>query len=227
MITIGIPVYQQVDFLVQAIESALNQTVPCEIIICDDGSNDGSEKIVNDYNKDPRIKIIHQCNKGLASARNSIIMNMTGDFFLPLDSDDILQENAVERIQEIIKQNPDADIIAPSFKCFGLSQEEVILMPNPTLEDFKTANRIAYCAAIRKSALLEVGGYSPRMVEGYEDLHLWVNLLSTGKKIITIPEVLWKYRIKEKSMYRDITPEIHKKLIAQINKDFPQCQLTF
>src|SRR3990167_2881894 len=112
-------------------------------------------------------------------------------------------------IESVLEQNAYADIFAPSFRCFGLSNQEIILMPNPTIEDFKIVNRIGYCAAIRKSALLEVGGYSPRMVEGYEDLHLWMNLLSWGKKIVTIPEVLWMYRVKEKSMYRDITPEIH------------------
>ncbi len=96
----------------------------------------------------------------------------------------------------------------------------MIILGNPTLEDFKTGNRIAYCAAVRRSALLEVGGYNPRMVEGYEDLALWVNLLTRGKKLVTIPEVLWLYRTKQESMYTKITPEIHKKLLDQINNDF-------
>ncbi len=169
-----------------------------------------------------------QINKGLASARNTGIMNMVfNEWFLPLDADDILKDNALEEIIRTINYNPEADIVAPSLKTFGTSNEQVILMPDPKLEDFRTGNKIGYCAAIRKSALLEVGGYSPRMVEGYEDLALWCDLLSRGKKIITIPEVLWLYRTKEKSMWKDITPEIHKKLLAQINKDVPEAQLNF
>lgn len=215
MITIGIPCYNQAEYLPDAIESALDQTEQCEVIVCIDGSKDGSYEIAKRY----PVKIINQVNKGLASARNSIIMNMTGDWLLPLDSDDILKENCAKRILEVAKENPDVDIIAPSFKEFGASQAEVILMPNPKLEDFFTGNRIAYCSAIKKDALLEVGGYSPRMTWGYEDLHLWYNLLKRGKKIVTIPEVLWLYRTKETSMYTEALKH-HQELMDQINKDF-------
>jgi GT2 family glycosyltransferase len=94
-------------------------------------------------------------------------------------------------------------------------------MPNPTLEDFKTGNRIGYCSAIKRSKLLEIGGYSPRMTTGYEDLHLGFNLLNRGAKIITIPEILWLYRTKEKSMIHDAIKH-HAELMAQIHKDFPE-----
>jgi len=142
-------------------------------------------------------------------------MNTVGDYILPLDADDILLSTCVEKISQY-----DADIISPSFKTFGTSNESIILMPNPTLKDFKSGNKIGYCSAIKKSVLLEVGGYSPKMVWGYEDLHLWINLLSKGKKIVTIPEVLWLYRTKEKSMWTDALGH-HDELMNQIYKDFP------
>lgn len=218
MITVSISSYNQQEFLREAIESALAQTVPCEILVIDDGSTDNSLEIARSY--EPRIKAISQVNKGLSSARNTGLMNAKGDIFLPLDADDILLPNCVERIeQEIEKTN--ADIIAPSFKCFGKGNDIIILMPNPTIEDFKTGNRIGYCSAIKREKLLEVGGYSPRMTTGYEDLHLWYNLLSRGAIIATIPEVLWLYRTKEKSMWHD-AKEHHVELMAQIRKDFPE-----
>lgn len=220
-ITIGIPVFGQSEYLSTAIESALDQSVNCEVIVCADGDQEAYE-IAKKY----PIRVINQTNRGLASARNCLIMNMHGDFFLPLDSDDMLLDNAVERIEQVIKENPDADIVAPSLKTFGTSNEQVILMPSPKLEDFRTGNRIGYLAAIRKSKLLEIGGYSPRMQEGYEDLHLTMNLLSRGAKIVTIPEVLWLYRTKSESMWTK-TLEHHQKLIDQINKDVPEAQLNF
>jgi glycosyltransferase involved in cell wall biosynthesis len=195
-ITIGIPIYHQSGYLNDSIESALNQTALCEVIVCADGDQEAYE-IAKKY----PIKVINQVNKGLASARNSIIMNMTGDFFLPLDADDILLDKCVERIVQIAKET-NADIIAPSFKEFGISNREVIL-GNPTLEDFKTANRIGYCSAIKKSVLLEVGGYNPKMVWGAEDYDLWFDLLKREKKLVTIPEVLWLYRTKQSSMWTE------------------------
>lgn len=215
-ITIGIPVWNQQEYLADAINSSLDQTVKCEVIVVNDGSTDNSLEIARQF----PVKVINQINKGLSSARNTLIMNATGDYFLPLDADDILLENCVERMLQNIEET-DADIIAPSFKCFGTNNVTVILDKNPTLEMFKSANRIGYFSAIRKEALLEVGGYSPRMLWGYEDFAIWFDLLSRGKKLATIQEPLVLYRTKERSMIHTAL-EHHDELIAQIMKDFPQ-----
>lgn len=215
-ITIGIASYNQQEYLPDAIESALAQSVECEVIVCNDGSDDGSLEIAQKY----PVKVINQVNKGLSSARNTVIMNATGDYILFLDADDVLLDNCVERILETINAT-NADVISPSFKTFGTSNETIILMANPTIEDFKTGNRIGYCSAVRTSVLKEVGGYSPRMTHGYEDYHLWFNLLTLDKKFVTIPEVLWLYRTKEKSMWHDAIKH-HVDLMTQIQKDFPQ-----
>jgi len=221
-ISIIIPCFNHQEYVATAIASALDQTIPCEIIFVNDGSTDNSLEIAKSFEN--RIRIVNQVNKGLPSARNTGIMWATGDFVLFLDADDILQENCVEKIIEAIKNNPDADIISPSFKCFGLAQNEVILMGNPTIEDFKTGNRIGYCSCIRRSVLLEVGGYSSKMWCGYEDLHLWYDLLFRGKKLITIQEVLWLYRVKENSMIQEANKHADE-LWGQISKDFPQLNL--
>lgn len=234
MISVIIPVYNGAEWLAEAIESVLDQTASIyEVIVVNDGSQDNFLEVANKYNTDISVKVygrkitvINQVNKGLASARNTGIMNAKGEYCLFLDADDVLFLNCLDKIQDIIDET-DADIITPSFKEFGLSDREIILMPNPTIEDFKIGNRLGYCAAIRRSILLEIGGYNPRMIEGYEDLHLWINLLSRNYKIQTIPEVLWFYRTKKESMYTKITPEIHTKLLAQINKDFPEVGLEF
>lgn len=225
MISIIIPVFNMQDYLAETIESAWqakSKGITFEILVVDDGSTDDSLRIAKRY----PVEVISQTNRGLASARNTGIMNASGDWCLFLDADDMLLEKALIRISQAIIEYPDADVIAPSLKTFGTSNQEIILMPNPKLEDFRNGNKIGYCAAIRKSKLLEIGGYSPRMVEGYEDLHLWINLLSRGAKIITIPEVLWLYRTKVESMWTK-AKEHHNKLLGIINHDFPEAKLKF
>ncbi len=218
-ITVGIPCYNQAEYLSEAIESVLNQTYKdIELIIVNDGSEDDFETI--SVARKYAVKLINQVNKGLSSARNTAIMNMTGDYFLPLDADDILLDNCVEKIVEFAK-NTNADIIAPSFLCFGLGHQEVKLLPTPILKDFKEGNRLGYFSAIKKGVLLEVGGYSPRMTWGAEDYHLWINLLVQGYSIATIPETLVLYRIKENSMWTE-TQKYKKEYMAQIEKDFPE-----
>lgn len=216
MISIIIPSFNQQEFLPDAIESALAQTITCEIIVVDDGSTDNSLEIARKY----PVKVVSQVNKGLASARNTGIMNAIGEYCLFLDADDILLERCVEKILTVI-ESTDVDIIAPSFREFGLGSREVVLMSNPTVEDFRTANRIGYCSAVKRSALFEVGGYSSRMIFGAEDYHLWFDLLTRGKKLMTIPDILWLYRVKENSMWTE-TAKHYDEFMAQIRKDFKE-----
>ncbi len=214
LITIGIPSYNQADYLKEAIESALANN-PHEVIVVDDGSTDDSLKIARSY----PVKVISQVNKGLASARNTIIMNMEGDYLLPLDADDILMPNAVEKITfRILETN--ADIVAPSFRTFGTTNQDVII-GDANVFDFLEANRIGYFSAIRKSKLLEVGGYSPRMTWGWEDYHIWIDLLNRGAKLVTLPDILVMYRTKEVSMITEANKH-SEELTAQMRKDFKE-----
>lgn len=218
-VTVVIPSFNQQEFLPDAIESALGQTVRCEVIVVDDGSTDHSLDVAKGYEQHG-VKVVSQVNKGLPSARNTGIMNATGDFILFLDADDMLQDDCVEKLLKVAKSTK-ADVVAPSFKTFGTTNELVILIEAPTIEDFKIGNRLGYCALIKRDTLLEVGGYSPKMVFGYEDLHLWHNLFYRDKRIVTVQEVLWLYRTKEHSMITTAKKH-HEELMAQINKDFPQ-----
>ncbi len=225
-ISIIIPSYNQKDYLEQSIESAYNQSLPAhEIIVVDDGSTDGSLEIAQRYqfSKYPMIespvRVIRQVNKGLASARNTGIMNSTGDYILPLDADDILKENAVERLtQEILRTN--ADVVAPSFKCFGV-RDDTIILQGFTLDDFKKDNRLGYFSAIRRSVLQEVGGYNPKMRWGWEDYDLWFDLIKRGKSFSILQEVLVLYRTKEKSMITEANQHADE-LWTQIKLNHPE-----
>jgi glycosyltransferase involved in cell wall biosynthesis len=225
-ISVVIPSYNQAEYLSDAIESAYGQTYPPhEIIVVDDGSTDASLAIAEryKYSKYPLIespvRVIKQVNKGLATARNTGIMNATGDYILFLDADDILLEEALEVINmEIMATN--GDVIAPSFKEFGKRNREVILQ-GFTMDDLKEANRLGYFSAVRRSALLEVGGYNHRMKHGYEDYDLWFDLFKRGKSFSLIQKVLVLYRVKEKSMIHDAQAH-HEELMAQIRINHPE-----
>ena len=112
-----------------------------------------------------------------------------------------------------------ADVVGISFKTFGVENVEVILIDKPSLDSMKEGNKLAYCSAIKKQALLDVGGYSPRMIWGYEDFHLWFNLLVRGYSFETIQQPLFLYRTKRESMLT-VAQQHHQELMEQINKDF-------
>ena len=108
MISVIIPMYNSKDTIKSAIESVLNQTYkePIEIIVVNDGSKDGCEKIVekmiinNQTNR--TIKLINKPNGGVSSARNRGIKEANGEYIAFLDSDDMWHPQKLELVLEAL-----------------------------------------------------------------------------------------------------------------------------
>ncbi len=93
-VSIIIPLYNQKNYVTQAIESGLNQTYPnIEIIVVNDGSLDNPFFVLRNY--EGRVTILNQKNKGLASARNAGIKRASGDYVQFLDADDLLHKDKI------------------------------------------------------------------------------------------------------------------------------------
>ena len=98
LVSIIVPVYGTEKYLSDCIESLLKQTYPqIEIVLVDDQSPDSCPAICDAYaQKDERVRVIHQKNKGVSGARNTGIDAATGEYFCFVDSDDTLEANAIE-----------------------------------------------------------------------------------------------------------------------------------
>lgn len=109
-VSVILPVYNVEKYLSKCLESLLNQTLTnIEIICINDGSEDNSAKILNEYqNKDQRIKIINQENHGAGYARNRGIEIARGEYLSFLDADDFFDENMLKlAYNEAIQHNAD------------------------------------------------------------------------------------------------------------------------
>ena len=105
-ISVIIPTYNRKKTLARAIRSVLNQSFsPFEILIIDDGSNDGTEEWVKENFQN--IKYIYQNNHGVSSARNIGIENAYGDWVAFLDSDDEWLPNKLYKQVKAIDSNPE------------------------------------------------------------------------------------------------------------------------
>ena len=100
--SIIIPVYNVEGYLIECLDSVLNQTFEdWEAICVNDGSTDNSAAILEEYgHKDGRIKIVNQPNGGLSAARNTGLKAAAGDYVLFLDSDDWLEYDALEIVSK-------------------------------------------------------------------------------------------------------------------------------
>lgn len=113
LISIIIPVYNVSNYLVQCLESVLNQTYTNLQVICiDDGSTDGSGDICDAYAKqDSRLQVIHQKNAGAGAARNAGLLAADGEYIGFVDSDDYVAEDMYRLLLDALI-NTGSDIAA-------------------------------------------------------------------------------------------------------------------
>lgn len=99
-ISVIIPIYNSFPWLKQSMEAIINQTIKnIEIICINDGSTDGSLNLIKEYsNKDNRIRVYSQPNKGQSSARNVGLKMARGDYIYFFDSDDLIEPYALEHL---------------------------------------------------------------------------------------------------------------------------------
>ncbi len=119
MISVIIPVYNVACYLEECLDSVINQTYKdLEIILVDDGSTDGSDKICDRYKTlDARIQVLHKKNGGLADARNAGIKVATGKYIGFVDSDDYIHPRMYEMLYDACERNQ-AEIAICRFQSF-------------------------------------------------------------------------------------------------------------
>lgn len=207
-VSIIVPCFNQAQYLPETLNSVLAQTYHnWECIIVNDGSPDNTEEVAKEYcQKDYRFKYLYQENQGLAMARNNGIKESSGEFILPLDSDDMIHETYLEKAISHFTKYPTTKLVYCQAKKFGLINEYWDL-PIYKYENLLWDNMIFCTAMYRRSDYDKTNGYNPNMKYGLEDWDFYLSLLNENDIVYQINEVLFFYRIKEVSM---IT--LHKKL---------------
>ena len=116
MISVIIPVYNAERWLLRCIDSVLSQSYKnIEVLLIDDGSTDMSPAICDSYaSKDPRVKVFHKPNGGVASARQVGIDNLQGDYVIHADADDWMNKDMLQTLMEEAQKN-NADVTMCDF----------------------------------------------------------------------------------------------------------------
>ena len=106
LISVIVPVYNRESVLEKCINSVLNQTYKnIQLILIDDGSTDNSQSVCESYaDKDSRVLVVHQSNRGPAVARNTGLDASKGKYIMFVDSDDYIHQKCIEIMYNAIKQ---------------------------------------------------------------------------------------------------------------------------
>ena len=120
LISIIVPIYNVSPYLQLCLESIENQIYPhFEVLLINDGSRDNSKDICLEFvERDKRFKYIEQQNAGLSAARNTGILNATGEFITFIDGDDFVESNYLEELYHTALKN-DSEIVVGSYKEFN------------------------------------------------------------------------------------------------------------
>lgn len=221
-VTICIPCYNQQDKLLRALNSIFSQTYyevlhHTEIIVVDDGS---TEPIIV---TDERVKVIRVTNRGLPNARNVALMNAKGHAFLPLDADDWLQPEYLEKTWPLL--TTDVDVVLTGLQEHGPTRNGVYQPGYDRPYDQVTAelmqnshNRFFYCSLFKTQTLREVGGYNGRMVYGFEDWDLWIDLLKRGAKFAGVNDALFNYDTSNPNSMLSSSMRMRDEIVAEMNR---------
>lgn len=224
--SIIIPLYNKVNYIQNCLKSVLQQThQEFEIIIVNDGSTDGSEKIVEKY-EDPRIRLLSQENQGASAARNKGIAVSKYEWIALLDADDYWHPNHLDELQNTIEACSKANVVCTNYEILldktylkqASFSTEVKSKPMYIENYFKASliDPLAWTSALSftTSIFNKVGGFDTQIKSG-QDIDLIVKF-GLKAKIAFNPKVTMRYHRTTENNLSDMTGLRDK--LAYINK---------
>ncbi|MGB3758606.1 MAG: glycosyltransferase [Rivularia sp. (in: cyanobacteria)] len=228
-ISVIIPVYNAAFTIVKTINSVQNQSFSdWELIIINDGSNDGTLKLINSIN-DSRLKVFSYKNGGLSVARNRGISHAKGEFIAFLDADDLWTPDKLELQLKALHRNPEAGV-AYSWTYFMEEKGEYchtdrqLFFEGNVLANLLIDNFIASGSnpLIRKQAIESIGEFDPS-VSGAADWDYWLRL-AISWQFVVVPKPQIFYRLSSSSMSSKVEfmEECQLKMIDKLFQSLPQ-----
>jgi len=230
-ISVYMAAYNYADFIEEAINSVINQTLDdWELIVINDGSTDDTEEVLKQYESNQKIRIIHQQNQGLNITNNIALRLARGQYIMRLDADDYLDENALSVLSDSLDRNKEFDLVFPDYYEVDEHGKVLDLIRRDKLDDdVEILDLPAHgaCTMFRTNTLKRLGGYIEdfQCQDGYE---LWLRFIQKYKpKNINIP--LFYYRQHSKSLTKnkkkilDTRREIKKRFVKrELNGKLPK-----
>ena len=235
LVSIVIPVYNGANYLAEAIESALGQTYfNCEIIVVNDGSNDGgaTRKIATAYGD--KIRYFEKENGGVASALNLGIRQMKGEYFSWLSHDDIYKPEKIElQINKILDSGDRTSLVQSEYEFYHMptgtktptnfhkyySEEQIC-------RSFFSVLWLQFhaCSALIHRSHFERVGIFDESIRTVQDIEMWFRIFRK-KKSLFIPEILHTVREHSEagsntiSCYHEETGNLYWNLVKQLDYD--------
>jgi len=206
-ISVILPVFNGRRFLLGALRSVLAQSLPpCELIVVDDGSTDGSLEELGGLPAAPfPVRVLRQANAGQSAARNAAAREATGEYLAFLDQDDAWLPRHLEELVAPLAADPavgwaycdfdemdlDGNLVTRAF-----IQARGVSHPKRTIYDCVAGDLMVLPSAsvMRRAAFEQAGGFDETLC-GYEDDDLFVRFFRLGWDHVFVDRPLLRFRI--------------------------------
>lgn len=206
-VSVLMPVFNGDQYLANAIDSVLAQTFrDFEFIIFDDGSTDGTTKILQNFEKsDNRIRVYHQSkNLGIVATLNKSLTLAKGKYIARMDADDICLPDRLENQIAFLEKHPEVGVLSGNIQLIDCNGKTSTFLKFPESNTKILWSFCYFCPIVhpavmmRRQIVLDAGGY--RNVRPHaEDYDLWIRL-SQNTQFANLPRVLLKLRKHESNI---------------------------
>lgn len=216
LISVIIPVYNVENYIEECFKSIMKQILKAdmEIICIDDGSTDNSGTICDRYAKNnPKIKVIHQTNQGVAAARNNGLTVALGQYIAWIDPDDYIADEWYEKISQVIKDNKNIKIIFFDYTILKNNEKTIKKYKNKSeiISQKEFMHEVSLDQNIQSQLWQKVFHrslfdnvrfpVSAMCMEDYAVLH---KIIMKAEKIYYISQSLYFYRVRDNSLVTKI-----------------------
>jgi glycosyltransferase involved in cell wall biosynthesis len=211
LVSVVVPTYNGESFVRATLDSIFAQTYrPFEVIVCDDGSSDGTLAILREL--EGRIHLVQQKNQGVAAARNRASLEARGEMIAFLDHDDLWEPNMLATLVPMLVAEPgvrlayaDAWIIDSASQVRGRRGTFLSYASGDVLEPLLHGNFIPVETTLMRAQLFrELCGCDPSL-RYLEDYELCLRA-ARATRVAFHPEPLARYRIHERNLSHEIEP---------------------
>ncbi len=201
-VSIIVPCFNTGIFLSEALKSVFDSGFDnYEIVVVNDGSEDRETLDILFSINFPKVKVIHQENKGLSSARNFGVNNSKGDILFFLDSDNRVKKGCFEKAMNVFLANSLVGVVYSKPYFFGEKSSPRFIAKPFNFDSLLAGNYIDACAFLRRKAFEEVRGFDEnRALKISEDWDFWIRVGKTPWKFHFLNEELFDYRVRKDSM---------------------------
>jgi glycosyltransferase involved in cell wall biosynthesis len=208
-------VYNGLAYLPQAVESILNQTLQNFVfLVIDDGSRDGASEFLDQID-DPRMRIVHQPNAGLAAALNRGIELCETEYLARMDADDIAAPGRLEAQLEYMNRHPDVGLLGTQITTLGAARTgrpSALPTDHRRIYSELMLGRHAIChptIMCRTEVIRRAGGYWPKGVAEDWDMYL---RMGEQAALANLDRVYLQYRVHEGSLNGSQMAEIRQRI---------------